>query len=279
MDYEQLVTFNSLVKTRSFTRTAEELNIVQSTVTARIKMLEEELGERLFHRKTRSVEISDAGKVFYDYAENIVILMNEVGEAVRTKKDYKNRYVFAAVGSIWEGPLFKRVAGVKSNDTAIRMITDHSHPIINRLSRGSVDIGFVYIKPAGPHIESKVLYSENLILVGRKKEEAITPKLLLEHNYIHYNWGESFMEWFENEVGKEDILQVRVDSINLAMNLLLEGGVGFLPEGIAAPYIDRGDLLQLKLSSDVKVPEREIYMIYKREDAERLRNVFEMIQI
>lgn len=67
LDHEQLNTFLSLTKTKNFTRTAEELNIVQSTVTTRIKSLEEEIGEKLFSRKTRHVEMTQEGKTFYEY--------------------------------------------------------------------------------------------------------------------------------------------------------------------------------------------------------------------
>ena len=55
METEQIEAFLTLVKTKNFTRAAEELNVVQSTITARIKMLEQSVGKELFKRETRKV--------------------------------------------------------------------------------------------------------------------------------------------------------------------------------------------------------------------------------
>ena len=45
MEFEQLEAFLAVARTRNFTRAAEELNVVQSTITARIKMLEQIRGK------------------------------------------------------------------------------------------------------------------------------------------------------------------------------------------------------------------------------------------
>ncbi|HET7580790.1 MAG TPA: LysR family transcriptional regulator [Bacillales bacterium] len=72
MDLEQVEAFLTVARTQNFTRAAEELNVVQSTITARIKMLEQNVGKELFKRRTRSVEITPAGETFFPYAERIM---------------------------------------------------------------------------------------------------------------------------------------------------------------------------------------------------------------
>lgn len=60
MDFEQLRAFYTLAQTKNFTKAAEMLHLVQSTVTMRIKQLEEKVGKPLFTRDKRSVEITQA---------------------------------------------------------------------------------------------------------------------------------------------------------------------------------------------------------------------------
>lgn len=53
MDIKDLLIFKTLAKEKNITKTAEQLNYVQSNVTARIKKLEEKLGAKLFYRHPR----------------------------------------------------------------------------------------------------------------------------------------------------------------------------------------------------------------------------------
>ena len=71
MEFRQLVTFRMVAETLSFSRTAQALNYVQSSVTAQIQALEEELGVRLFDRLGKRVALTDAGARLLPYAEKM----------------------------------------------------------------------------------------------------------------------------------------------------------------------------------------------------------------
>ena len=64
MDIESLNTFLTLASTRSFTRTANQLFVAQSTVTNRINELEKELKLKLFNRNNKSVALTPDGERF-----------------------------------------------------------------------------------------------------------------------------------------------------------------------------------------------------------------------
>jgi len=78
MEIRQLKTFWTLASTRSFSRTAEVLNYVPSTVTMQIKALEEELGVKLLDRLGKTVVLTDAGEQLLPYANKI---LNDIEEA------------------------------------------------------------------------------------------------------------------------------------------------------------------------------------------------------
>ncbi|ASA21636.1 LysR family transcriptional regulator [Paenibacillus donghaensis] len=78
MEIRQLKTFCTLASTCSFSRTAELLSYVPSTITMQIKSLEEELGVKLLDRLGKNVVLTDAGQQFLPYATKI---LNDVEEA------------------------------------------------------------------------------------------------------------------------------------------------------------------------------------------------------
>ncbi|HEY4458403.1 MAG TPA: LysR family transcriptional regulator [Pseudonocardiaceae bacterium] len=72
MDTRVLATFVALARTGSFTATAAELHLAQSTVTAHIQTLEKQLRLRLFDRLPGGTILTDAGKGVLDKAEQVL---------------------------------------------------------------------------------------------------------------------------------------------------------------------------------------------------------------
>jgi len=81
MEVRLLQEFVSLVETKSFQETSEQMNVSQSTLTKHIHKLEDEMGVSLFDRSTRSVELNEYSKAYYPFAKEIVRLYEE-GEAM-----------------------------------------------------------------------------------------------------------------------------------------------------------------------------------------------------
>lgn len=82
MDLRALRTFMVCAELENFTRAAEELAYVQSTVTAQVKGLERELGVPLFDRVGRGVVLTPAGDRLAGYARRITALVDEAQAAV-----------------------------------------------------------------------------------------------------------------------------------------------------------------------------------------------------
>ena len=78
MDFKQLETFITIVKTKSFTKTADVLYITQPSVTNHIQALESELNTSLFVRTRRSVTLTQAGSIVYKHALNILASYDEI---------------------------------------------------------------------------------------------------------------------------------------------------------------------------------------------------------
>ena len=77
MEIEYIRQFALLAKECHFQSAADMLYISQSTLSKHVAALEKELGQKLFHRTTRQVELTDFGREFLPYAEKIIGVMND----------------------------------------------------------------------------------------------------------------------------------------------------------------------------------------------------------
>lgn len=97
MDFDQLKTFDRIVRDQSFTKAAARLNITQATASMRIRALEEQLRIQLFHRG-RKVVLTDQGMTFLPYARRMLGAAQEAQEAMRRTE--RGRIALACLRSL-----------------------------------------------------------------------------------------------------------------------------------------------------------------------------------
>lgn len=89
-DWQNVATFLRVVELGSFTKAARALGHPTSTISRRIARLEEELATRLLHRTTRSLHLTDAGRVYYERALHAVAELedaeHQLSESQRTPR-------------------------------------------------------------------------------------------------------------------------------------------------------------------------------------------------
>jgi len=83
VDFEQLKIFISVVENGGFTKAADALYISHSTTSRKVAALEESLNVRLFERDTRSVRLTEAGKLLYNESRMLLQRVEEIESAVR----------------------------------------------------------------------------------------------------------------------------------------------------------------------------------------------------
>jgi DNA-binding transcriptional LysR family regulator len=81
-----LEAFYLVVKGRSFTRAAEELNVTQPAVTIQVKSLEKSLNLKLIQQVGKRMQLTEAGEMLYQYAEKIFDLVSDANEKMRDFK-------------------------------------------------------------------------------------------------------------------------------------------------------------------------------------------------
>jgi LysR family transcriptional activator of nhaA len=83
LNYHHLMYFWVTAREGSISRACDQLHLAQPTVSSQIRKLEQALGEKLFSRVGRRLELTDAGRLVYRYADEIFSLGQELTDAVR----------------------------------------------------------------------------------------------------------------------------------------------------------------------------------------------------
>ncbi|MBI3443881.1 MAG: LysR family transcriptional regulator [Magnetospirillum sp.] len=97
MDAADLRVFESVARLGGMSRAASELNTVQSNVTARIRLLEGQLGAALFERHSRGVALTPAGRRLMPYALQVITLLRDAKRAVADDGDPKGDLVIGSL--------------------------------------------------------------------------------------------------------------------------------------------------------------------------------------
>jgi DNA-binding transcriptional LysR family regulator len=88
MDIQLAQTFLDIVNTGSFVRAAKRLNVSQTTVSARVRLLESQLGRSLFVRNKAGASLTPAGEQFLRYAQ--VLVQRSAGSSRRATASAAN---------------------------------------------------------------------------------------------------------------------------------------------------------------------------------------------
>jgi DNA-binding transcriptional LysR family regulator len=167
MDMRRLEVLCKVIELKSFTKAAEALSLSQPTVSEHIRSLEEALGERLIDRLGREVLATPAGRVFYQYARNIIQLREEAIQALEQFKGNLSGHLILGASTIpgtYVVPKF--IGSFKTIHPAIQMtlrISDTAQ-IVRDILEGTLEAGLIGSKWNDRRILMEELFSDELIL-------------------------------------------------------------------------------------------------------------------
>ncbi|MEO0801051.1 MAG: LysR family transcriptional regulator [Cyanobacteria bacterium J06642_2] len=167
MELRDLRCFVVLCEELHFRRAAERLHLSQPPLTRLIGRLEQELGVSLFTRTTRSVKLTDSGRVLLAEAKELLSHADEVARRVRhgtadASKRLRISYVPLALYTV----LPQLLDRCREEFAAIELdvVQRTTNASLDELHRAEVDIGFVYMPVYSPVLETKVVYREAMRL-------------------------------------------------------------------------------------------------------------------
>ena len=171
MDLRQLRYFVAVARERNFTRAAEILHIAQPPLSRQIQLLEEELGVTLILRKSRPVRLTDAGRLFYEQALQVLGRVDQMKAATRRIGLNQNSVLsIGFVASTLYGGLPSLVRKLRHSapELDIRLLEMLSIQQMAALKEGRIDLGFGRLRHSDPNIVSTVLRDERLVVAVPK---------------------------------------------------------------------------------------------------------------
>ena len=145
MDIKQLEAFALVVENNSFSKTASQLHLTQPTISAHIASLEKELKLKLIVRTTKEIYPSDAGKLLYAYAKQILDLRSAALQAVEQfSREMRGTVTLAASSIPGQYYLPKLLQGFRSRypDISFNLQMMDSSAVIEAVASHSAEIGF-----------------------------------------------------------------------------------------------------------------------------------------
>lgn len=154
MQIELLDTFLDLVETRSFHRTAERLEITQSTVSARVQVLETAVGGRLFSRSRAGTTLTTEGLKFLPHARALRHAWTEAQRAVAPTGDAAMILRIGIQHDIAAGRIANWVWSFRKALTgfAFYVEPDYSIQMCDDVVRGVLDFALVYSPQPAPDL-------------------------------------------------------------------------------------------------------------------------------
>jgi DNA-binding transcriptional LysR family regulator len=145
MELRQLKTFRTVAETLGFTKTAEQLYMAQSSVSAQIKGLEDDLEVKLFDRIGRRVLLTDAGRKLYDYARRIdemtLEIRSEMSESTSMRGNLTIR-VPETLASIYM-PEIVNLYHKQNPKVKLNFINCTDRQLREELNSGRIDLAFL----------------------------------------------------------------------------------------------------------------------------------------
>ena len=259
MKIDHIRTFLEISDCGNFNRAAENLHVTQSTVSARVKAMEERFGRTLFTRGHSGVELTSAGQHFREYALNIQRLWQQAQQRVSLPENFSHGIGLGSQVSLWDSLILRWIPWMRqnANDIAIHVEADYSPSLMRQLSDGLLDIGVMYNPRQTPGLVVEDLLEETLLLVATNPREMVDSWV---EDYVFVDWGEEFRRLHGEAFPDMDTPAISVGLGSLGLEYIRQnGGSGYFPMRVVQPFIDQGELFLVQGAPEMKRP---AYMVY-----------------
>jgi DNA-binding transcriptional LysR family regulator len=255
MDVDLARTLLAIVEAGSFKEAANKLNLTQSTISARVKTLEEAVGKRLLERSKAGVYLTPPGEHFYRHAVALVRVWRQALLEVAMSDEHTDHLAIGAQISLWEGFLLPWVAWMRdtSTDIAVTASIGASLELMDRLTEGTLDLAIAYRATSRPGLIVEHIFDEELVLITSGNDKGRRPG----PGYVFVNWGPEFAA--DHAAAYPDLLHsgLHLDLGAIGVNYLFDTNAsGYFPLRVAQSYIEAG---HIKLVSRAR---RFIYPVY-----------------
>jgi DNA-binding transcriptional LysR family regulator len=277
MEFKQLQTFVEVVKCNSFTKAAERLFISQPTISAHIRMLEDEVHTRLLIRTTKNIEITPKGRELYEYAVNILDLRERM---IRNCSEDSQKIIHLGASTIPSAYILPEILpeyGRLFPDTYFVIHQGDSQSVIDGLLDNIYDIGLIGMKCENETLTSIPFCKDHMVLITPVSEYFLSlkaqnpvpvtellkqPVILREKGSGSKKSADRFLEIMG--ISESDLhITARINDQEAIKNLVAGGlGISFISQRAAHNFLEEKRILMFELPGETSI--RDLYVVFQK---------------
>jgi len=277
MNINYFKTFITVVEKGSFSDAAKALSLSQPAISFQIQAVEKEYGQTLLDRSGAKVQLTEAGKIFFNYAKQILKLNRVLSEAIDELQGVVRGHLALGASTIPGEYIVPKILGqfikefpnvepaLEISDTAV---------ILNKIEEHEIDIGFVGASPEPNNLQIEKFVTDHLILILPPNHQlsakgSVAIEEILKEPFILREVGSGTRKTIEETLQKHGL---SLGSLNEVMDLgstqavltAVEAGLGIsiLSKCAAEKALALGTLKTLPFS-DIDFS-RDLYLVFDK---------------
>jgi DNA-binding transcriptional LysR family regulator len=257
MNLSALHTFLAIVETGSLVKASKRLNVTQSTITARLKNLEEELGQTLVNRQKSGVSLTTAGERLRRYASTMTELWRQAKLEAALPAGVRFTCNIGCHTDLWINLGEQFFTDIRKTHKAVALSVWQGGQVEleNWINSGLIDVSISYGAASRGNLAVHSLGYDRLTLVSTIENSPIR----FDPNYVMIEAGEQFGRDHATAYADAGLITLSFGSADLGLKHILKyGGSAYLPQRIAAPYLHDQRLFILSEAPQFR---RQIYLL------------------
>jgi len=276
MDFDQVHTFLEIVRLKSFSKAAQTCYRTQPAISAQVRQLEQELNTALFERFGSRISLTTAGKIFAEYAAQMLDLRRRAQDAIsELERNPRGELVIAANEATCIYVLPQVFSEYKNLFPAVQLQLDRSYGarVVDAVMENIADFGLTQLPVEEKRLEVVHIHKDEIRLIVPARHPLADKKAVYAHELLEYQLllpksgatRARLNGWFELV---EDDLQVsmELDSTEMMKRFVMAGlGMSFLAASNCREEVAAGKLRAISLAPEPMI--RRLGLIYRKDKA------------
>jgi DNA-binding transcriptional LysR family regulator len=287
MDLDQLHTFLEIVRLKSFSKAAQTVYRTQPAISAQVRQLEQELNTTLFDRLGTRISLTPAGRIFAEYAGQILDLRKEAQAKINElDRVPRGELVIAANEATCIYVLPRVFSEYKKQFPNVQLLVDRSYGarVVQAVLENQADFGITQLPVNEKRLcVAKIHTDEIKLLVPGGHPLADRPSVtcldLMDYPLLLPKTGNTrkrLDQWMEPLDEKHNV-SMELDSSEMIKQFVIAGlGLSFMPVSHVAEQIAAGRLVAISLAPEPMI--RRLGLIY-RDDKSLAKAALGFIQV
>lgn len=258
MDTVLVRTFLEIVGRGSFAAAATGLHVTQTAVSARVKVLEDQLGRQLFVRNKAGAALTAAGARFLPYATRLLQVWERARAQVAVPAGRSDTVQLGCEYSLWDPLMVDWMLWMRKGapELAVRVEVGAPIELLERVAHGTLDVAILYAPQQRPGLRIELLVEEKLVLVTTDPQA----KAARAADYVYVDWGQEFSQQHGLAFPELSGVGVSAGLGPLAREYLLAaGGSGYFRRGVVRAHLKTGQLHRVRGAPEFLYPAYAVY--------------------